>query len=335
MTGSMPGSEIIGEAVRTHYDVGQVETPTPLPHAHQRRHRKLVTHTDVGSFLVKTYPADPVVLDALRFQHRLSRHLAVRDLPVARIQPARNGKLIVEIGNWAMELQEFIEGEPLPITWETLAVAGDALGRFHEVCRDLPRPDRDARRWRFSDAPRRMFAGLFTRAQEEGDAAAAIDACNRIALFLHEAAKELGLEQRSQFETGVIHGDWHVGNLLWADGRLRAIVDLEFAGDGCFLEDLAYGLSNLCVRTTTDPERLGRRLGTLLKHYQAHRRISYYEERAMYYAVGIKHVATVSYQLPQLGGKVAGMTASEWMATLAAQCAWLEEQAHGVRQGMR
>ena len=38
---------------------------------------------------------------------------------------------------------------------------------------------------------------------------------------------------------------------------------------------------------------------------------------ALYYAVGIKHVTTVSYQLPQQGGQVAGYTAAQWLERLA------------------
>lgn len=301
--------------------------------AHQRRHRKLVVVASRGRFLIKTYKRDPFVLDALRFQHRLADHLALHGLPVAYIQPALDGRRIVEVDDWALELQEFVEGEPMVVCGETLAVCADALGRFHEVCRDFPRPERDARMWRFSEVPRVSFAALYNRARAEGDPNAATKYCNRIALFLRDAALALSLENRGQFETGLIHGDWHSGNLIYRGDRLVAIVDLEFAGDGCYLEDLAYAMSNLCVRTTMRSERLAKRTEILLDRYQRHRTLSFVELAALYYAVGMKHIATVSYQIEQQHGTVAGYSAISWMERLAAQCDWLSDRARRTRFG--
>ncbi len=323
----MGGIEILAAVIREYYDLGQVEMPEQLEDAHQRRHRKLVVRTSAGKFLIKTYKRDAVILDALRFQHRLSDHLLENSVPVARIQRAKDGKGIVELDTWALELQEFVDGEPMLIATDTLMAAADALGRFHRVCRDLPRPPRDAMMWRFSEVPRASFAKLYEMAKAEGDEAKATEYCNNIALFLHDASKRLHWEARSAFETGLIHGDYHGGNLLFNGSKLVAIVDLEFAGDGCFLEDLSYAMSNLCIRTTNDIDRLTTRANILLDHYQIHRHLTFEEEVALYYAVGIKHVTTVSYQITQLGGKIAGYSAIQWMGRLSEQCAWLTDRA--------
>jgi len=322
--------DILADVIRHHYNVGHVDRPEPLRAAHQRRHRKLVVNTNLGKFLAKTYRRDPYVLDALRFQHRLSDHLAGNALPVAKIQPSTSGKRIVEIDNWALELQELVEGEPMKVSSETIAISAESLGRFHEVCRDFPRPERDTRMWRFSEVPRDSFGKLYQRAQAEAIKARVDQHCNRIALFLRDASQALSWEARNRFETGLIHGDWHGGNLIFQGDHLAAIVDLEFAGDGCFLEDLAYAVSNLCVRTTMKPDRLAKRTNGLLDHYQRYRTLSFYEEAALYYAVGIKHIATVSYQIQQQGQAVAGYTAAEWMERLAVQCDWLEERAKAL-----
>ncbi len=324
--------EIIADVIRANYPFSDVGIPAPLVLAHQRRHRKLVVTTDCGTFLVKTYKNDPVILDALRFQHRLSEHLDKNKLPVARIQPAKNGMKIVEQATWALELQEFVAGGSMRVGHQTLATSADVLGRFHEVCRDFPCPHRDSRMWRFSEVPREAFAALFHAAKAEEDPQEAIDLCNRLALFLRDAAAELSLAMRSRFETGLIHGDWHGGNLMFQGEELRAIIDLEFAGDGCYLEDLAYGISNLCVRTTTQVEKLQTRTNIVLDNYQRYRSLSFHEEAALYYAVGVKHIATVSYQIQQQG-EVAGYRAAEWMRRLVLQCEWLAKQARRIRFG--
>lgn len=333
MSTQKDSQDILAEVIREHYDLGRVDRPEPLQAAHQRRHRKIVVNTAQGRFLAKTYKRDPFVLDALRFQHRLSDFLDRNGVPVAKIQPTREGKRIVELETWALELQEFVEGSSMIVSKETLAISAETLGRFHEVCRDFPRPERDTRMWRFSEVPRASFATLYEMARTQGDPGVLDGQCNRIALFLRDASDALSIEQRDRFETGLIHGDWHSGNLIFREDRLSAVVDLEFAGDGCYLEDLAYAVSNLCVRTTMRPERLAKRTDLLLDHYQRYRTLSFYEEAALYYAVGVKHIATVSYQIQQQGDVVAGYSAASWMERLAVQCGWLSERAQKVRYG--
>jgi len=325
--------DILAEVIRHYYDLGRVDRPQRLEAAHQRRHQKIVVNTAMGRFLAKTYKRDPYVLDALRFQHRLSDYLAQNNIPVAKIRATNDGTRIVELDTWALELQEFVEGESMIVSKDTLAISAETLGKFHEVCRDFPRPERDTRMWRFSEVPRSSFAALYETAKLQGESEELNAHCNRIALFLRDAGEALSLEQRGRFETGLIHGDWHSGNLIFQEGLLAAVVDLEFAGDGCFLEDLAYAISNLCVRTTMREERLAKRTDQLLDHYQRYRTLSYYEEAALYYAVGVKHIATVAFQIQHQGIIVAGHTAASWMERLATQCGWLSERAQKVRWG--
>ncbi|MCF6286560.1 MAG: phosphotransferase [Candidatus Hydrogenedentes bacterium] len=334
ITPKLSGMDVIQAVIEEYYDLGVVQMPTQLEDTHQRRHRKMVVETEKGTFLAKTYRRDIVVLDSLRFQHHLSAHLAGNDLPVAGIKKARNGKGIVEVDNWAMELQAFVKGPPMHVTTPSLQVSADALGKFHKVCNGFPVPPRDSRKWRFSEVPRQSLQKLFHVARQMSSSNERIDDyCNQIALFLHDATEVLSAEKRKAFETGLIHGDWHGGNLLFRKGELTAILDLEFAGDGCYLEDIAYAMSNLCIRTTLSAEKMQHRANILLDAYQAYRTLTYAELVALYYAVGVKHVTTVSYQAPQMGGKVAGYTAAEWLHRLAVQCAWLAEQSRKTRWG--
>jgi len=333
ITPKLSGMEIIQAVIRENYDLGEVQLPWQLESTHQRRHRKMVVDTEAGRFLVKTYQRDPVVLDNLRFQHNLSAHLTKNSIPVAQIKRARNGKGIVEADNWAMELQAFVPGEPLQVTTATLATSSQVLGHFHQVCRDVPVPPRDARKWRFSEVPRESLQRLFKLAQKDGVREHMETYANHISRFLYDASVVLSKEKRDTFETGLIHGDWHGGNLLYVGEQLTAVLDLEFAGDGCYLEDIAYAISNLCIRTTLSDEKMSHRVNVLLDSYQAYRTLTYNELVALFYAVGVKHVTTVSYQAPQMGGTVAGYTASQWLHRLAVQCRWLAEQSRRARWG--
>ncbi len=333
MSSELRGLSKVAKIIRAHYDLGEVQLPRPFEGTHQRRHRKMIVHTGAGKFLAKTYHADPATLDALAFQHRLAEHLEKHGLPVASIQHTREGKGVVAVGEWALELQRFVEGRPMRVNTASLTASAKALARFHKVCRDLPAPPRDTRMWRFSEVPRSSFERFFARAREESNTPEIEDACNRIALFLHDAAEALSITHRNTFETGLIHGDWHGGNLLFDGEVIVAILDLEFAGAGCYLEDLAYALSNLCIRTSVHADKMRTRTDLVLDHYQLTRTLSPAEHTALYYAVGVKHVTTVCYQSFQQKGTVAGFTTAQWMERLAAQCQWLGEQAQRVRWG--
>lgn len=329
----LSGMEIIRDVIRQNYDFEDVQLPVQLHSTHQRRHRKMVVETDAGRYLVKTYHRDLVVLDNLRFQHNLSNHLVVHGLPVAEIKRARDGKGIVEVDNWAMELQQFIEGTPMEVTTPTLMSSSQVLGQFHEVCRGVPVPPRDARKWRFSEVPRESLQRFVKMARKLNDSPQIDAYANQIAIFLHDANEALSKERRDTFETGLIHGDWHGGNLLYVGERLTGILDLEFAGDGCYLEDIAYAMSNLCIRTTLSDEKMAHRANILLDYYQSSRTLTYNEQVALFYAVGVKHITTVAYQAPQMGGTVAGYTPSQWLHRLAVQCRWLAEQSRRARWG--
>lgn len=326
------GMEIVAELIRRNFDVGEVGLPRWLESAHQRRHRKMVVETDKGKFLAKTYHRQPVVLDALMFQHNLSDHLRKNQLPVAGIQRTKEGRGFAEADTWILELQEFVDGASMRVTSKTLGTAGDALGRFHQVCQYLNAPPRDTLMWRFSEVPRPTFEQMYTQACEESSADAIAPFCDSLAKFSHDASKALDASKRDLFETGLIHGDWHGGNLMFRGEDLAAIVDLEFAGSGCYLEDLAYGISNLCIRTSTNEERLRLRTNIMLDHYQRHRTLSYAEVVALYYAVGVKHITTVAYQI-RLLKTIAGFNSAEWMERLAHQCRWLTEQSRKARWG--
>lgn len=332
MSEKLGGMEIIADVIRENYDLGEVQLPQQLEAAHQRRHRKMTVETSKGKFLAKTYKRDPVVLDALSFQHRLSDHLDKNGLPVARIQRTRRGTGVVEVDNWALELQQFIVGESMQVTTKTLAESAKALGKFHAVCRGVPVPPRDAQKWRFSEVPREQFQKLYENAREEVGEAKVSRYCDEIVSFLNDASKELHYDKRNEFEVGLIHGDWHGGNLMFHNEELKAIVDLEFAGDGCYLEDIAYGVSNLAIRTTHDEAKLRYRTFMILDYYQTHRTLAFAEMVALFYAVGVKHITTVSYQVPQ-HGKVAGYSAAEWIFRLAVQARWLGEMARKARWG--
>lgn len=318
--------DVIADVIEAQYGFGEVRDCAQMPHAFQRRHLKWLVRTKKGKFLAKTYGTEPHTLENLRFQHYLSGHLQNSRVPVAVIQRARSGQTVLDMGDWALEVQQYVSGEPMHITEKTLAIAAKALARFHNVCAGVAAPPRDVNMWRFSEVPRFTYQKMYERACAEHSCHDIAHITNKIAQFMEEAAEELDLDKRRRFEVGLIHGDWHGNNLLFHGEQLLAVIDLEYAGQGCYLEDLAYGISNLCIRTTVEEERLEARTDIFLSEYERGRKLSEYERRALYYAVGVKHITTVAFQF-QNADRVAGHGPGDWFNRLLTQTQWLIRRA--------
>ncbi|GAA1545458.1 phosphotransferase family protein [Nocardioides humi] len=175
--------------------------------------------------------------DVLR-QARLVEHVHAHDVPVPGVlwRTADHHWF----GSSAVAYQ-WVEAKPLHFFREDLSVpapadrhadlllqAVDALAQLHGV----PVPDGVGRGADATTEVRR-WQSLLGRldAQDPLDPAdiAAVEALGRILL-----------EDPPPLEVGLIHGDFQSNNLLFADGRLRAIVDWELAGAGPQLLDLAW-----------------------------------------------------------------------------------------------
>ncbi len=137
---------------------------------------------------------------------------------------------------------------------EVLSRIGGFIGRLHAVGRQRPflhRHHLDAH----ADG-RRAFgllkAGGFVAPDQQP---AWADACER-ALALVEAA----FEAAQPLATLRLHGDCHIGNVLWRDGRPN-VVDLDDAMQGPAVQDLWMLVSG-------DAASMARQLNTLLEGYE-------------------------------------------------------------------
>jgi hypothetical protein len=119
---------ILGTEIPAAYHLGAMRPLRYLENTHQRRHKKIVVESEKGKYLAKTYTNDAVTLDSLYFQHNLSNFLYSHDLPVAQILRTHAGKSFIAKDNWAVELQSFLSGGPMPLTVQTLKVAGSCSG---------------------------------------------------------------------------------------------------------------------------------------------------------------------------------------------------------------
>ncbi|MFW5653295.1 MAG: phosphotransferase, partial [Planctomycetota bacterium] len=123
--------------VLSYYDLGIVRSIVPF-HRGSERTPKLLLRTEVGDFLLKCRAGIDADTARVGFSHRVHRHLANRDYPVAQlIETRRRGRFAVPRSGCVYELTGFVRGEPFSRSASTCAAAGRLLARFHRELLDL------------------------------------------------------------------------------------------------------------------------------------------------------------------------------------------------------
>jgi len=185
-------------------------------------------------------------LDRLVAVHRLQTRLAERHLPVPRlIETVRGGRTLLRWRDRVYEIASFLAGSRSDRSAEGCLAAGRMLARFHAAAADidptgLPRLDR-------GDTWPRHEADVEDHDDDEDD----LHALRELG---QAAARRIDESGWTEWPRAVVHGDWHPGNLRFADGRLVAVLDLDAALVAPPVLDVAYGSLFFSLRHA-DPVR--------------------------------------------------------------------------------
>ncbi|MEZ6242005.1 MAG: phosphotransferase [Phycisphaerales bacterium] len=225
-------SAVLGE-----YELGKVASVRELA-AGDASSPKAVIECARGRLLLKRRGrglSDPF---RVAFQHEVQLALEDKGFPVAPLVGTRGANnSMVQLDGHVYELFRYIEGSPYDGSVAQGEQAGAALARMHRARSRASgsgtppppseRPDR---------AHRPPSAHIVEVAPDADATARKLDAlCQRADASL----RELGFDRRP---TRVIHGDWHPGNTLFAEGRLVGVVDFDNARLAPSPTDLAQGL---------------------------------------------------------------------------------------------
>lgn len=199
-----------------------------------------------GDHVLRVYAAKP--LQSIRFEHELLRRLIDADLPfrTPRPLPTSGGDTIALDVDTARHCALFprIPGETLDdANTADIARAAEAFASLDLALGAIER----------TDLAVPAFAGDLTALHPGVTELAELDeVIGRQGREMVERAAESAGAIYASLPTQLIHGDFSFGNILVRAGRVRGIVDFEYAGRDVRAMELAGGLSAAIARPTRD-----------------------------------------------------------------------------------
>lgn len=100
---------------------------------------------------------------------------------------------------------------------------------------------------------------------------------------IREKLEHYASRREPDLPQGLIHGDLFRDNVLWSDGRIRALIDFESAARGAFAYDVMVTVLAWCYGSRFEPELVG----ALLSGYDAVRPLQARELSALHVEGGI------------------------------------------------
>ena len=199
-----------------------------------------------GAHVLRVYIAKS--LAAIRFEHEVLRRLADADLPfrIPRPLPDLRGDTVALDIDTARHcaLFERIPGETLDdADAASVARAAQAFARLDTALAAIER----------TDLPSTAFGGDLRAVHPAiTDVRQLDDLTGRPAREMAERVAEVAGPIYASLPMQLIHGDFGFGNVLVRAGRVRGIVDFEYAGRDVRAMELAAGLSSVIARPAGD-----------------------------------------------------------------------------------
>lgn len=236
--------------VLSHYDLGVIEQIRAYTRGSPRA-PKVRIRSRRGDFLLKRRAPGRDDPYRVAFAQSLQLHLVQHGYPVPQIVgTCDENNSMLQLDGRIYEVFVFMPGIRYDGSPGSTESAGQALATLHRLLSDYQSP---------YEPPHGSFhaaAGIDARLARIPEAVAARepdadrDALGRTCRFLqeayHRAAQQVDQSGFRSWRRGIIHGDWHPGNLLFASpgGPVSAILDFDSAR----LEPVMVDLANAALQ---------------------------------------------------------------------------------------
>jgi len=238
--------------VLSHYDIGRVAEVEPLSRGAHAAAKMLIT-TDRGRFLLKRRPKGKDDPYRVAFAHALQSYLASKSFPLPHLVGTReHNNSMLKIEGAIYEMFEYVEGGPYDGSPAATYDAGKTLALYHRLLRDY-HPQWSPPKGHYHDAAsvRDAFPAvgktLLRIGSARGKKEELVVLLSQLRRAYNNAARtvnELGLPE---WETQIVHSDWHPGNLIFRNQQVVAVIDYDAARVHPRVTDIANG----CLQFST------------------------------------------------------------------------------------
>jgi homoserine kinase type II len=233
--------------VLSHYDTGVVHGVSPLTGG-SRRAPKVVVQADKGTFLLKRRPRAKDDLQRVAFAHTVQKHLAERGFPVPELLATVDDHVTaLNLEDHIYEFFRFVEGSRYDGSAEAAREAGRQLAVFHKRLARLAAPE-DSSRWCFHDSSLvRRHLKLIGSGRRTGSRQKAQAVVQSLRVRYDRSSDRVNRFGFKSWKRQIIHGDWHPGNILFAGGKIAAVVDFDSVRVAPPPTDLANGMLQFSI----------------------------------------------------------------------------------------
>jgi homoserine kinase type II len=242
--------------VLSHYDIGVISRLRPYLRG-SRLAPKLQIRSDRGLFLLKRRAPNRAQYDRVAFAHCIQRQLLEAHFPVPALIPTRNGETLTQHEGRVYEMFEFVRGRRYDRSIESTARAGVALGSFHRLMDGYRPPHQPPSGTFHAAADVEATFNRLPRAIAIADPEVDREPLKQTVRYLSEAYADASARvDEAGYDTwapGVLHGDWHPGNLLFRDGAVVAVLDFDSSRVEPRMADVANGALQFSM-DMTDPD---------------------------------------------------------------------------------
>lgn len=202
---------------------------------------------------------------------RVRRHLASVGVPCAQPIRTRDGESWILVGDRLVEVEPYVEHDAKMDSWERLEAGLPLLGRIHTLLRplELGKDGREAPAANHIE-PRDVLPGTLRgtrRIRQWKPSPAELD----LAAAAEELARLVDRAERgvAGLARQLVHGDYWDNNVLFRDGHIVLVGDLDFMGERARIDDLALTLYYTNSTFSADPASADRirRLRLLIDAY--------------------------------------------------------------------
>ncbi len=320
--------------VLSHYDLGVISKMQVLRRG-TADSTKYVIRSERGDFLLKRRREGRDDLARIAYSHAVHVALLKQSFPTPVIVGTRrsNNSAVVHAG-LVYELLRWIPGHRFSGSVGETLEAGRMLARFHDALvsfREMEPPTSIGGSYH-------AVAGVETElnAMSVGRNREIAEAASALRDLYAESAERAEAAGIASWPVQVVHGDWHPGNLLYSEGRVVGVLDLDTVRPGTRALDLATGALQFSITRTegnplTWPDSIDEvRYRAFLDGYDetSERRISRAELGVLAWLM-IEAMIAESVVPVATTGRFAAVEGGEFLGMVRRKAEWIRD--HGMR----